>query len=148
VPAIPLSPRASGAHDDRPLDYRAVSGDVEAELHKDMQAVLAGIVVFAVTAVAGYFFLKANSGLPGPATYWLGWIGLVTTVIALVMLARHARRSQRVRAGEVVRMKSSGQRVASVIVLGITGSLLVALTLIAALVLVFAVCLITAGMHP
>jgi hypothetical protein len=145
IPAIPISQTA--AHDDRPLDYRGVSGDVEAELHKDMQAVLGGIFVFAVTAIAGYLFLKAKAGLPGPMAYWFGWIGLVTTVIALIMLARHARRSQRARAGAMVRMKTSGERVARVVVLGISGLLFVGLTLVAALVLLFAACLIAAGTH-
>ena len=142
IPAIPLSPAGSA---ERPLDYRPVSGDVEAELHKDMQAVLGGIFLFAGMAVAGYLFLKTKAGLPGPMAYWFGWIGLVTTVIALIMLARHARRSRAVRSGAVVRMKTSGERVARVVVLGITGLLFVGLTLVAALVLLFAACLIAVG---
>ena len=144
IPAIPISPVGNA---DRPLDYRGVSGDVEAELQKDMQAVLGGIFVFAVMAVAGYLFLKTKAGLPGPMAYWFGWIGLVTTVIALIMFARHARRSRAVRSGAVVRMKTSGERAARVIVLGITGLLFVGLTLVAALVLLFAACLVAMGSH-
>jgi hypothetical protein len=144
IPAIPISPPGVA---DRSLDYRGVSGDVEAELHKDMQAVLGGIFVFAVMAVAGYLLLKTKAGLPGPMAYWFGWIGLVTTVIALIMLARHARRSQRVRAGAVVRMKTSGERVARVVVLGITGLLFVGLTLVAAVALLFVACLVAMGTH-
>jgi len=144
IPAIPISQPGSP---DRPLDYRGVSGDVEAELHKDMQAVLGGIFVFAITAVSGYLLLKAKAGLPGPMMYWFGWIGVVTTVIALIMLARHARRSRQVRAGAMVRMKTSGERVARVVVLGITGLLFVALTLVAAVALLFVACLVAAGTH-
>jgi hypothetical protein len=145
IPAIPISPAAQPG--DRPLDYRPINGDVEVELHKDMQAVLGGIFVFAAMAVAGYLLLKTKAGLPGPMAYWFGWIGLVTTVIALIMFARHARRSRAVRSGAVVRMKTSGERAARVIVLGITGLLFVGLTLVAALVLLFAACLVAMGSH-
>jgi len=144
IPALPISPAGSA---ERPLDYRAISGDVEAELQKDMRGVLAGIAVFTVTAVAGYLLLKFKAGLPGPMIYWFGWIGLVTTLIALMMLARHARRGRDIRAGAMVRMKTTGERAASIIVLGISGLLFVGLTLIAALVLLFAACLFAAGMH-
>jgi hypothetical protein len=143
IPAIPISPTAQQG--DRSIDYRGISGDVEAELQKDMQAVLIGIMVFAGTSVVGYLFLKTLAGLPGPMTYWFGWIGLVTTVIAISMLARHAQRRRAVQSGAIVRMKSSGERATRVVVLGITGLLLVVLTIVAALVLLFAACLIAAG---
>jgi hypothetical protein len=141
IPAIPIE------QDGRSLEYRGLRGDVEAELQKDMQSVLIGIMIFAVTAIGGYFVLKFKAGLPGPTTYWLGWIGLVTTVIAVLMLTRHARRGRRMRAGELVRPKTTGERAAAVIVLGISGLLFVGLTLIAALVLLLAACLFAAGMH-
>ena len=71
----------------------------------------------------------------------------MTTVIALLMFARYARRSQKARAGVPVRMKSTGQRVASVIVLGITGLLMVGLTIVAAIALLFVACLVALGSH-
>ncbi|MEA2708043.1 MAG: hypothetical protein QOF78_644 [Phycisphaerales bacterium] len=139
VPVIPIDDQPPT---DRPLDYRALSGDVEVELQKDMRAVLWGIIVFAATAVIGYLVLKTQADLPGPMTYWFGWIGIVTTLIALAMIGRHARRSRKVRAGTHVRMKSTGERVVSIVVLGITGLLLIGLTILAAAVLLFAACLV------
>ena len=144
IPAIPISP-ADAAHLDRPLEYRPISGDVEAELKKDMQASLIGICAFAIPAVAGYFFLKSAAGLPGPTVYWLGWIGFVTTIIALTMLARHARRSQQLRAGAIIRPQAPGQRAVKIIVLGISGLLMIGLTLVAAVVLLFVACLVVMG---
>ena len=134
IPALPM--------DDVPLGYRAVSGDVEAELQKDLRAVLWGIFAFAAAAVIGYLLLKTRAGLPGDTIYWFGWIGGVTAFIAIAMLARHAKRSRNVRTGAPVRMKSTGERVGSVVVLGITGLLLIGLTILAAVVLLFAVCIV------
>jgi hypothetical protein len=143
IPAIPISPAAQQG--DRAIDYRAISGDVEAELQKDLRFAIWGIAVFGAMAVIGYALLKTRARLPGESIYWLGWIGGVTACIAIATFARHARRSAQVRRGMPVRTKTTGERVSRVIVLGIGGLLLVGLTIIAALVLLFAACLIAAG---
>jgi hypothetical protein len=134
---IPALPVMAGDH---ALDYRALGGDVEQELQRDMRTTIWGIGVFAVAAVVGYFMLKVKVGMPGETTYWLGWIGVVTAFLATVMFTRHARHGRNVRAGAPVRIKGTGERVASVVALGITGLLLVILTILAAVILVFAAC--------
>jgi len=138
IPAIPIEGSGGG---DEPLGYRGITGDVEAELQKDQQFAIWGIVAFGVMGVIGYFALKMSTGLPGDSIYWLGWIGGVTAFIAMATLARHAKRGRQVRSGAGnVRMKTTGERVTAVIVLGISGLLLIVLTFVAALVLLLAAC--------
>jgi len=144
---LPVIPVSDGEAGDRPLEYRAIQGDIEAELQKDMRFAVWGIACFGAMAVIGYIALKTRAGLPGDAIYWLGWIGGVTTFLAIVTFARHARRTAQVRRGMGVRMKTTGERVASVVVLGITGLLLIGLTILAAMALLFAACVVLSSMR-
>jgi hypothetical protein len=130
-----------------PLDYHATTGDLEAELQKDLQFVVWGIAAFGVMALIGFFALRNVIGGAGPQKIWLGWIAIVTTIVAAVSLGRHYYRRKRVERGELVRLRTGGQRVASVIVLGIGGLLLMGITVLAALVLLLVACFAIASMR-
>jgi hypothetical protein len=124
------------------LPYQGSGGDVEADLQRDLRFVIWGIVTFAVTAVIGFVVAQQMTGGIGPQKAWAGWIALVTAVIAAVSLSLHFRRRNRVRAGMPVRLKSTGEQVARIVVLGVGGLMLIVLTAVAAVVLLFVACLV------
>jgi hypothetical protein len=142
IPAIPLEVGGGGG----PLGYRGITGDVEIELQKDMQFAIWGIVAFGIMGVIGYWALRLGLGLPGRSIYWIGWIGGVTAFLALITLARQAKRGRQIRSGAAgVRTKTTGERVVKLIALGISGLLLVVLTIAAAIALLLAACAVLMG---
>ena len=131
-----------------PLNYQGPSGDIEAELQTDLKFVIGGIVAFAVMALVGFGMARGLFGGGASRGFYsalLGWIAVVTTIVAIVSLLRHRARAQRIRAGELVRMKTTGERVARVVVLGISGLFLIAITGVAAIVLLLVACLVMVG---
>ena len=130
-----------------PLDYHATSSDLEAELQKDLQFVVWGIVAFGVMALVGFLAMRNVIGGAGPQKAWLGWIAIVTAIVAAISLGRHYYRRKRVERGELVRLRTGGQRVATVIVLGVGGLLLMGITALAAVVLLLVACLAMASMR-
>lgn len=128
-----------------PLNYQGPSGDVEAELQRDLKFVVWGIVAFGGMAIVGFVVAQGITGGIGPARAWLGWIAIVTAVVAAVSLAMHFRRRTRLRSGVPVRLRSGGQQAARIVVLGVTGLLLIVITAVAAVALLLVACLALAA---
>jgi len=122
-----------------PLDYHGGRDDIEIEFAKDMRAGLWGIGVFAAMAVIGWMMVARYAHINVRGKYAFGWIGFVTALVALSTLIRQARRSK----NPTARPKSAGERVTSVIVMGIGGLLLAAGTVLAGLILLFIACALT-----
>jgi hypothetical protein len=137
LPAPPLPLRAIA------LEYGIAGGDIEQELAKDMRWALYGIATFAGGTIVGFGVLIVYFGMRIPAKYWLAAVAVVTSIAATVVLLQQRGREARYRNGRI-RVKSTGERVATLVAMGFGGIIAIAvmaiITGIALVILVLLVC--------
>jgi hypothetical protein len=118
-----------------PLEY-ASGGDVEAELAKDLRWAMYGIGTFAAGTIVAFLVVIVFAEVKIPAKYWVTAVAVVTSIVALCVLASQRGRKEKVREGRV-RFKSTGQRVGSLVALGLGGIIATVVMLLVTGVVVF-----------
>jgi hypothetical protein len=114
LPAPPLPMRVI------PLNYAQASGDVEAELAKDLQWAMYGIGTFAAGSIMAFLVLIVFLDVKIPAKYWVTGVALVTSLVACFVLGSQRRRKEKFREG-LVRFRSTSERLGSLVALGVGG---------------------------